>query len=87
MLLRNLQNLEPHPQLHRPLIPRHAQHPKTRLILDPLVHSPIRHQRIPRFVLVLLRGVGIDVGDLAARTAGGDVEVEGGGVEEWSGGW
>ncbi|KAG2025828.1 hypothetical protein GB937_002550 [Aspergillus fischeri] len=76
MLRRLLQHLKLHPHLNNPLIPRRTQHPKAGLILDPLIHPAVRHQRIPRLPLMLLRRIRINIRHLAPRTARHNIQVQ-----------
>lgn len=77
MLRRRLRNLKPHAHRNRPLIPRYAQHPKTRFILDPLIHASIAHQRIPRLLRMFLSRIWIHVRDLTSCALRLHVDVEG----------
>lgn len=76
MLIRLLEDLEFHTNLHNADIPRRTKHPKARLILDPLINPAITDEGIPRLVRMFDGGIRIHIGNLAPRAPRYDIEIK-----------
>lgn len=78
MFVRRLQHFQSTPHSDFALILRNTHHSKAGFIFrhTPIIHSPEIHQRVPRLFGMLLRRVGIHIGNLTTRTASDDVQIE-----------